>query len=72
MDTFVHLICYCRVMMRNDDNIPGVWTRLEIFYPAWERSAHIAVGQVIITTCTVSTLSHTWTIDEDTRTIVML
>lgn len=27
-------------------------------YPEWERSAHTAVGQVIITTCTVSTLSH--------------
>ena len=32
---------------------------LESFCPAWERSAHIAVGCVIITTCTVSTLSHT-------------
>lgn len=32
--------------------------RLKIFCPALERSAHTAVGQVIITTCTVSTLSH--------------
>lgn len=32
--------------------------RPEIFCPAWERSAHTAVGHVIVTTCTVSTLSH--------------
>lgn len=32
-------------------------------YPEWERSAHIAVGQVIVTTCTVSTLSHSGTVN---------
>lgn len=32
--------------------------RLKSFCPALERSAHTAVGQVNITTCTVSTLSH--------------
>lgn len=37
--------------------ISGV-EQAEDCYPEWERSAHTAVGHVIITTCTVSTLSH--------------
>lgn len=37
----------------------GDWFGSQSFCLARERSAHIAVGQIIITTCTVSTLSHT-------------
>lgn len=37
----------------------GLVLAVRAFCPAWERSAHTAVGQIIITTCTVSTLSHT-------------
>lgn len=58
-------------MIVPDDSSSG-FSRLETLCPAWERSAHTAVGQVIITTCTVSTLPHSGRLRKPQRVIVIL